>query len=62
MRYTVQSVCKQRLCLHFGIPNIEFSLTTIYIFMILDTINYQDTSCVHVFHFHVGRFLVIFYF
>jgi hypothetical protein len=32
----VQSVCKQRLCLHFGIQNIEFYLTTIYIFMILE--------------------------
>jgi hypothetical protein len=31
----VQSVCKQRLCLHFGIQNIEFYSTTIYIFMIL---------------------------
>ena len=27
----VQSVCKQRLCLHFGIQNIEFYSTTIYI-------------------------------
>jgi hypothetical protein len=32
----VQSVCKQRLCLHFGIQNIEFYSTTIYIFMILE--------------------------
>jgi hypothetical protein len=36
----VQSVCKQRLCLHFGIQNIEFYLYiylyTIYIFMILE--------------------------
>jgi hypothetical protein len=35
MRY-VQSVCKQRLCLHFGIQNIEFYSTTIYIFMTLE--------------------------
>jgi hypothetical protein len=33
----VQSVCKQRLCLHFGIQNIEFySTTTIYIFLIVE--------------------------
>jgi hypothetical protein len=32
----VQSVCKQRICLHFGIQNIEFYSTTIYIFMILE--------------------------
>jgi hypothetical protein len=32
----VQSVCKQRLCLHFGIQNIAFHSTTIYIFMILE--------------------------
>jgi hypothetical protein len=32
----VQSVCKQRLCLHFGIQHIEFYETTIYIFMILE--------------------------
>jgi hypothetical protein len=32
----VQSVCKQWLCLHFGIQNIEFYSTTIYIFIILD--------------------------
>ena len=33
----VQSICKQRLCLHFGIQNIEFYYsTTIYIFMILE--------------------------
>ena len=32
----VQSVCKQQLCLHFGIQNIEFYSTTIYIFMILE--------------------------
>ena len=32
----VQSVCKQRLCLHFGIQKIEFYSTTIYIFMILE--------------------------
>ena len=32
----VQSVYKQRLCLHFGIQNIEFYSTTIYIFMILE--------------------------
>jgi hypothetical protein len=32
----VQSVCKQRLCLHFGIQNVEFYSTTIYIFMILE--------------------------
>ena len=32
----VQSVCKQRLCLHFGIQNIEFYSTTIYISMILE--------------------------
>jgi hypothetical protein len=32
----VQSVCKQRLCLHFGIQNIEFYSTTIFIFMILE--------------------------
>ena len=32
----VQSVCKHRLCLHFGIQNIEFYSTTIYIFMILE--------------------------
>ena len=32
----VQSVCKQRLCLHFGIQNIEFYSTTIYIFIILE--------------------------
>jgi hypothetical protein len=28
----VQSVCKQRLCLHYGIQNIEFYWTTIFIF------------------------------
>ena len=32
----VQSVCKQRLCLHFGTQNIEFYSSTIYIFMILE--------------------------
>ena len=32
----VQSVCKQRLCLHFSIQNTEFYSTTIYIFMILE--------------------------
>ena len=32
----VQSICKQRLCLHFGIQNIEFYSTTIYFFMILE--------------------------
>ena len=32
----VQSVYKRRLCLHFGIQNIEFYSTTIYIFMILE--------------------------
>jgi hypothetical protein len=32
----VQSVCKQRLCLHFGIQNNEFYSTTIYISMILE--------------------------
>jgi hypothetical protein len=32
----IQSVCKQRLCLHFGIQNIEFYSTTIYLFMILE--------------------------
>jgi hypothetical protein len=32
----VQSICKQRLCLHFGIQNIEFYSTTIYILMILE--------------------------
>jgi hypothetical protein len=32
----VQSVCKQRLCLHFDIQNIEFYSTTIYFFMILE--------------------------
>jgi hypothetical protein len=32
----LQSVCKQMLCLHFGIQNIEFYSTTIYIFMILE--------------------------
>jgi hypothetical protein len=31
----VQSVCKQSLCLHFGIKNIELYSTTIYIFMLL---------------------------
>ena len=36
IKYAVQSVCKQRLCLHFGIQNIEFYSTTIYIFMILE--------------------------
>jgi hypothetical protein len=35
LKDAVQSVCKQRLCLHFGIQNIEFYSTTIYIFMIL---------------------------
>ena len=33
---TVQSVCKQRICLHFGIQIIEFYSTAIYIFMILE--------------------------
>jgi uncharacterized membrane protein len=28
----VQSVCKQRLCLHAGIQNIEFYSTTLFIF------------------------------
>ena len=32
----VRSVCKQRLCLHFGIQNIEFYSIIIYIFMILE--------------------------
>jgi hypothetical protein len=32
----VQFVCKQRICLHFCIENIEFYSTTIYIFMILE--------------------------
>jgi hypothetical protein len=32
---SVQSICKQSLCLHFGIQNIELSSTTIYIFMLL---------------------------
>jgi hypothetical protein len=36
LKDAVQSVCKQRLCLHFGIHNIEFYSTTIYIFMILE--------------------------
>ena len=36
LKDAVQSVCKQRLCLHFGIQNIEFYSTTIYIFMILE--------------------------
>ena len=35
----VQSVCKQKLCLHFGMQNIEFYSTTIYIFMILAEYN-----------------------
>jgi hypothetical protein len=30
----VQSVCKQSLCLHFGIHNIKLYSTTIYIFML----------------------------
>jgi hypothetical protein len=30
----VQSVCKQSLCLHFGIQNIDLYSTTIYIFML----------------------------
>jgi hypothetical protein len=36
LKDAVQSVCKQRLCLHFGIQNIEFYSKTIYIFMILE--------------------------
>jgi hypothetical protein len=32
----VQSVYKQMLCLHFGMQNIEFYSTIIYIFMILE--------------------------
>ena len=36
LKDAAQSVCKQRLCLHFGIQNIEFYSTTIYIFMILE--------------------------
>jgi hypothetical protein len=35
LKDAVQSVCKQSLCLHFGIQNIECYSTTIYIFMIL---------------------------
>jgi hypothetical protein len=31
----IQSVCKQSLCLYFGIQNIELYSTTIYIFMLL---------------------------
>ena len=31
----LQSVCKQSLCLHFCVENIELYSTTIYIFMIL---------------------------
>jgi hypothetical protein len=31
----VQTVCKQSLCLHFGIQNIELYSTSIYIFMLL---------------------------
>ena len=33
--YVNKCVCKQRLCLHFSIQNIEFYFTT-YIFMILE--------------------------
>jgi hypothetical protein len=40
----VQSVCKQRLCLHFGIQNIEFYSTTIYMFMILEYNKLSDTT------------------
>ena len=36
LKDAVQSVCKQRLCLHFGIQNIEFYSTTIYIFTVLE--------------------------
>jgi hypothetical protein len=36
LKDAVQSVCKQSLCLHFVIQNIEFYSTTIYIFMILE--------------------------
>ena len=36
LKDAVQSVCKQRLCFHFGIHNIEFYSATIYIFMILE--------------------------
>ena len=36
LKDAVQSVCKQRLCLHVGIQNIELYSTTIYIFMILE--------------------------
>jgi hypothetical protein len=32
----VQYVCKQRLCLHFGIQNIEFYSKTIYICITLE--------------------------
>jgi hypothetical protein len=40
----VQSVCKQSLCLHFGIQNIELCSTTIYIFMLLSIINDQGKA------------------
>jgi hypothetical protein len=41
----IQSVCKQRLCLHFGTNPKYWISTTIYIFMILEyIINYQDRT------------------
>jgi hypothetical protein len=32
----LQSVCKQSLCLHFCVQNIELYSTTIYIFKLLE--------------------------
>jgi hypothetical protein len=40
----LQSVCKQSLCLHFGVQNIELYSTTIFSCLIYSIINDQDTT------------------
>jgi hypothetical protein len=36
LKGALQSVCKQSLCLHFCVQNIELYSTTIYIFKLLE--------------------------
>jgi hypothetical protein len=36
LKGALQSVCKQNLCLHFCVQNIELYSTTIYIFKLLE--------------------------
>jgi hypothetical protein len=41
---SVQSVCKESLCLHFGIQNIELSIRQLFIFSCFcSIINDQDS-------------------